>query len=212
MITYYGVPLSFINSNFFIAFVILNLILVMIIIGLTFMCSLIFNYGERLILWILMTTCCRRDKRLYSIISKQMNAHQVRNNKTSIMLTLSVAFLFFSASSFELISTLVQKSFDKIIGADMFINAVFGVLDEGPLANYLTEQQTTGDRPVEDFVFVSLDMKSALELGDPAGSASYLRPPSRHSSNEYPFEARLYAVPENYFDVVDNSFYVPNEL
>ena len=69
------------------------------------------------------------------------------------MMTLSVAFMFFSSSSFELISTLVVKSFDKIIGSDVYINALFGVLDEGPLSQYLTEQQTTGDRIVQDFTF-----------------------------------------------------------
>ena len=57
------------------AFVILNIILVMIIIGLTFMCALIFNYIERLILWTLTRTCCRRDKRLYPLIRKQMDSH-----------------------------------------------------------------------------------------------------------------------------------------
>ena len=51
-LTYYGVPLSFLNDNLFIGFVILSLILIMVIIGLTFMCTLLFNYLERLLLWI----------------------------------------------------------------------------------------------------------------------------------------------------------------
>ena len=164
ILTYYGVPLSFINGNLFVAFVILSLILIMMIIGLTFMCALLFNYIEALILWIVINTCCRRDKRIHSIVTKQMDAHQIRNNKTSIMMTLSVAFLFFSASSFELINTLVQKGFDKVIGTDFYINAMFGVLDEGPLSTFLTEQQTTGDRLVDDFVFTSLDLSSTLNL------------------------------------------------
>lgn len=69
-ITYYGVPLSFLNQNFFVAFVILSLILIMIIIGLTFMCTLIFNYVERLLLWLTLNTCCRKDKRIHSLIRK----------------------------------------------------------------------------------------------------------------------------------------------
>ena len=100
VLTYYGVPLSFLNGNLFVGFVILSLILVMVILGLTFMCTLIFNYVESFILWILINTCCRKDRRIHSIITKQMDAHQIRNIKTSIMMTLSVAFLFFAASSF----------------------------------------------------------------------------------------------------------------
>lgn len=121
-VTYYGVPLSFLNENLFVAFVILSLILIMVILGLTFMCTLIFNHVESLLLTILLYSCCRRDLRIKQIITKQMNAHQVRNNKTSIMFTLSVAFLFFASSSFELINTLVLKGFDKIIGADLYVS------------------------------------------------------------------------------------------
>ena len=62
VVTYYGVPLSFFNSNYFAAFLILSLILIMIIIGLTFMCTLVFEYLEALLLWIALSTCCRRDK------------------------------------------------------------------------------------------------------------------------------------------------------
>lgn len=64
-ITYYGVPLSFLNENFFMAFVILSLLLIMVILGLTFMCTLLFNLIERLLLWIILNTCCWRDKRIH---------------------------------------------------------------------------------------------------------------------------------------------------
>lgn len=67
-LTYYGVPLSFFNQNFFAAFVILSLILIMTIIGLTFMCTLLFEYIERLFLWITLNTFCRRDRQVHSIV------------------------------------------------------------------------------------------------------------------------------------------------
>ena len=56
------------------------------------------------------------------------------------MFTLATAFLFFSASSFELINTLVLKGFDKSIGADIFVYAARGMLAEGPLTSYLSSQ------------------------------------------------------------------------
>lgn len=50
-----------------------------------------------------------------------MAAHEVRNNKTSIMFTLSVAFLFFAASSFEMLNVITLKGFDRAIGTDLYV-------------------------------------------------------------------------------------------
>ena len=89
------------------------------------------------------------------------------------MFTLSVAFLFFSASSFELINTLVLKGFDKAIGADIYVfAAVTKLLAEGPLTAYLNEQMS--DNLVDDFAFTSLDLMDALLLGGKDGHRNYL--------------------------------------
>lgn len=75
VVVYYGVPLSFINNNFLTAFLILGLLLILIVVGMTFMCTLIFSLVERLILWLTIITCCRRDRRLHSLIVKQIEGH-----------------------------------------------------------------------------------------------------------------------------------------
>ena len=202
IMTYYGVPLSFLHNNMFVGFVILSLILIMIIIGLTFMCTLLFTHLERLLLWILMTTCCRRDRRIQSIISKQMAAHQVRNNKTSIMFTLSVAFLFFSASSFEMINTLVLKGFDKIIGADIYVfAAVTLMLNEGELSNYLQEQKDADEHLIVDYAYSSMDWESSIELGSGYLGYSTIYDASQFAPTYYIW-TKLYGLPRNYFDVV----------
>lgn len=97
----------------------LNLVLILVIIGLTFICVLLFEYLEAFILWICINTCCRCDKRLHHVIKKNMEAHRPRNGKTSLMFTLCISFLIFSASSFKLTSTLVAKAAESIIGADI---------------------------------------------------------------------------------------------
>ena len=61
-------------------FLLLNIILVMIVIGLTFLCTLFFSLIERLLLWTTLNTCCRRDKKMYHVIVKNMEAHAKRNN------------------------------------------------------------------------------------------------------------------------------------
>ena len=123
VLVYYGVPLSFLNVNYLTAFLILGSVLIMVIIGMTFLCSIIYSYGERLFLWIILHTCCRRDKRLHSLILTTMDGHQIRNQKTSIIYTLSIAFLLFACSYFILLATLIDKAISKSFGADINVYA-----------------------------------------------------------------------------------------
>ena len=57
--TYYVIPMSFLNQDFGSLFFLLNLLLLMVVIGLTLICVLLFKYLERLILWGVLSTCCR---------------------------------------------------------------------------------------------------------------------------------------------------------
>ena len=70
ILTYYGVPLAFLNQQMLVALLILGLILILVVIGMTFLCSLVYNYLERLLLWITLATCCRKDRRIHSLILK----------------------------------------------------------------------------------------------------------------------------------------------
>ena len=63
--TYYLIPYSFYEQDTIMMFLLLNMLLLMIIVGLTFICVLLFRYLESLILWTTIHTCCRRDKRVY---------------------------------------------------------------------------------------------------------------------------------------------------
>mmetsp|Transcript_15624 Transcript_15624/g.19661 ORF Transcript_15624/g.19661 Transcript_15624/m.19661 type:complete len:179 (+) Transcript_15624:792-1328(+) len=98
--TFYFLPLSFTQGHITLFFMILGLILVLVVVGLTFLCTLLFSSLEKLLLWITLHTCCRRDKHIYSVVVKNLESHSPRNNKTSIMFNLAVSFLIFSASSF----------------------------------------------------------------------------------------------------------------
>ena len=62
-----------------------------------------------------------------------------RNSKTSILFTLSISFLIFSASSFNLIATLIEKTVLALLGADLYGLAVHGYMTEIPIANFLDE-------------------------------------------------------------------------
>lgn len=96
----------------------------MIIIGLTFISVLIFEFVEKGFLSLLMATCCRRDRRLKDVISKNLDGHRKRNSKTSIMFTLAISFLIFSASSFSLLSGVVEGEVITLLGSDLYIDQV----------------------------------------------------------------------------------------
>jgi len=90
-------------------FFIFDLLLLMIIVGLTFMSVMLFEPFETLLLWITMNTCCRKDRKLQTLVNKNLEGHRNRNSKTSIMFTLAMSFTIFSASAFSLISTMISS-------------------------------------------------------------------------------------------------------
>ena len=142
---------------FTIMFMLLNMVLIMVILGMTFICILLFEYLERFLLWSSINTCCRKDKRLHHVIIKNMEAHKPRNAKTSLMFTLAISFLIFSASSFSLISSLVLKTVESLIGADLLATNPGGFINEVPMTEFITNQMS-GDNPaIYDYAFTSID-------------------------------------------------------
>ena len=73
------------------------------------------------------------------VVQKNMQAHMKRNSKTSILFTLSISFLIFSASSFNLIATLIEKTVLALLGADLYGLAVHGYMTEVPIAEFLDD-------------------------------------------------------------------------
>ena len=107
-VTYYFIPYFQSQGDTTMVFIILNMILVLLIIGLTFISTLLFNIVERVLLWLTLNTCCRRDRRFYDVITKNMDGHKQRNNKTSIMFTLAISFMMFSITSFNIMTSISQ--------------------------------------------------------------------------------------------------------
>jgi len=133
----------------------------MIIIGLTFMSVLIFEFVEKGFLWICMHTCCIRDKKLKDVISKNLDGHRKRNSKTSIMFTLAISFLIFAASSFGLLSGLIEGEVITIFGSDLWIDSPMAAsghyLDESTLSAFI-EEQITFDGSIAAYGYISASM------------------------------------------------------
>ena len=158
-ITYYCVPLTFYYQKTEWFLFIFDLLLVMIIIGLTFMSVLIFECVEKGFLWMLMHTCCKRDRKLSDVISKNLDGHRKRNSKTSIMFTLAISFLIFAASSFSLLSGLIEGEVITLFGADLWIDAPLAskghFLNETTLTEFI-EAQIAYDGAIQSYGYSSV--------------------------------------------------------
>lgn len=138
----------------------------MIIIGLTFMSVLIFEFVEKGFLWMTLNTCCRRDKKLRDVISKNLDGHRRRNSKTSIMFTLAISFLIFAASSFSLLAGLIEGEVVTIFGADLYIDSIRAskgiFLDEKNLTKFMQDQKDY-DGAIQDWAYISLPMEDLTD-------------------------------------------------
>lgn len=72
-----------------------------------------------------------------------MEAHRQRNSKTSIMFTLAISYLIFSASSFLVLSSIITDTVQALIGADIRVESSNSYLNEVPIAEFLDSQKTT---------------------------------------------------------------------
>ena len=138
--TYYLVPLTYINEKMKWFLLCFDAILMMIILGLTFMSLLLFEHLEKFLLWLLMRTCARKDRKLHGVIVKNLDGHRSANMKSSIMFTMTISFLIYAASSFKLLSGMIKGSIVNQYGSDVYVKAgSFSTypLDETELTDFL---------------------------------------------------------------------------
>jgi len=211
-ITYYCVPLTFYYQKTEWFLFIFDTLLVMIIIGLTFMSVLIFEFVEKGLLWLLINTCCRRDKRLKDVISKNLDGHRKRNSKTSIMFTLAISFLIFASSSFTLLSGLIQGEVITLFGSDLYIDQIQvnkGIfLDEADLTEFIVDINARYPGSIADYSFVSTPISTLTELlmnDDYKTSFSDL-------TGYNLINIAISAVPDNYLSTIDMNYYYPNDF
>jgi len=196
VVTFYLVPSSFLNKNLGLFFDVFNLILLMIIFGLTFLAVLVFSIIERIIKWIILITCCRKDRHLSSLIQKNMDGHRKRNSKTSIMLTLSLAFAIFSAASFKMINRVIESELEVIAGADLYANCLTGnnFIDEPATTEFLEKNRDK----LDGYSFVSASINTIMaKCSD--GNKQKTGGMSGYSMKT----TDILGVPENYLSVID---------
>ena len=143
-----------------------------------------------------------------------MYIHQIavtrpRNSKTSLMFTLAISFLIFSASSFSLTSTLVVKAAESIIGSDIKAQNLSGYLDEIPIAEFLDNQIAAVGQPVLDYAFASITSQYLWGTAASIGGNSAITTASDSSGR---INIHYIGVPRNLLDVVNADFYIPTDM
>lgn len=124
IMTYYLVPASFLFERFDIFFYIINIILIGMLLGVSFLCFLVFRICQKAFVFSFLC-CFRRDRKLKSLIYKNLESHGKRNSKTSIMFTITLAFLIFAGTSFALVGNMIQDLIRLSFAADMFCSSRF---------------------------------------------------------------------------------------
>jgi len=64
------------------------------------------------------------DRKLSPLIHKNLNSHQLRNMKSSLMFAVTVSFLIFTSASFNQIGVFLTKTSTLLFGADLIFRKI----------------------------------------------------------------------------------------
>jgi len=210
VITYYFLPASFLFNRLDLFFFILNMILVGMIIGLTFLCFLIFPYVQMGIIYVF-TFVFSFDLKLRPLILKNLNhSHKKRNMKTAMLFTIALSFLVFSGSSLLLIGNLILGFIKNFVGGDIVISSFLSGnhLPEKDLRAFCDREMVKEKPLMEMYAFAGLELTEYFE--EVFGQSFEFR---LNSGGSFPDnEVNIIPVEENYIDSSLIDFYVPKHL
>lgn len=111
ILTYYVAPAAFLLGQFEVFFGILNSLLLMMILGLTFISILLLPTVMNFFIHVFMYIN-GKDIKLKVIVMKNLKSHKKRNIKTAIMFAICLSFLIFAGSTFALIGNLIESTLE----------------------------------------------------------------------------------------------------
>ncbi|EAN94932.1 putative permease-like protein [Trypanosoma cruzi] len=139
-IVYYLIPFSFIFENMMLLFLLLNLVLVVMVVGICFIVTVAEPYIQLVFLWLMVWG---NEKRLLTIVKKNLYDHQSRNAKAFMMVLISVGTIISSGVMFVMLSNASEDMTRLTNGADINIaSSAFDVpLDERELNAFLEKRR-----------------------------------------------------------------------
>ncbi|ELP85040.1 hypothetical protein EIN_079820 [Entamoeba invadens IP1] len=148
-ITYYLVPLSFLNTNFTLLFTCFLIVLLAFLAGLCLLSQIFQPWMQTIIRYIIITPF---QSALLSIVGKNLDSHSARNTKTTLILTITISFVLFAGAAFSLSQTTLTNVIRQQLGADVQVKNTVGTLDKDLLESYLSSSSH-----VESYSFMTSD-------------------------------------------------------
>ena len=204
---YYITPLSFYFNRFDIFLLLLNLVFLGMNLGLIVIANLVESKFEKLILWIVNLFLCK-NRSLKVVIDKNLESHKKRNQKTALMITMSVCFIIFSGSGIKtntlgLINQLVETQGADLVltGGGVRPSSIYG-LNQKEISNFLEEYKTRFPGVIADYCWSS----ETLEWF-PFVNEVKLSPLSLYPN----IDAHVTGVNTTIMSTILTELYVPNE-
>lgn len=203
-LTFYLAPYAYAFSNMGLFFGIMNAVLMLMTLGLSFLAILLQGPLETFVLWII-TFAFWKNRQLRLIIKKNFDAHKKKNRKTSLMFILALAFLIFSGTGFKINSDMLIDQIKSTLGSDLVVTALpyeTTFLNESDIRSQLDQFKVNYPSVIRDYAFVSQPFSLQKQVSDIDYSALTSTPV---------FDADIVGVDESYLRSVYESLYVPNE-
>lgn len=131
------------------------------------------------------------------------------------MFTLAISFLIFAASSFTLLSGLIEGEVVTLFGSDLYVDAIQAYdgafLNETVLSEFL-EAQIAFDGAISSYGYISVQMSdlTTLVTKDSYYDASEKSQRLGDLTGYNLININVMSVPEEYLDIVDDNYYFPN--
>ena len=203
ILTYYVAPYAVIYSNVPLFFIVLTIVMIMMVIGFVLLGNLAQPYFEKFLLKVILISM-PRERSLETIVRKNFYAHRERNTKTSIMFSLTLAFIIFAGTGFRLDAHIIVQYLQQTLGSDIIVKTLDDVfLNETNIRYNLEKFKHENPNIIKDYSFVSHHF-SLQPYIDPVNFTSLAKDPS--------ISVQILSIDSSYLNSVYEDYYVPTEF
>ena len=156
---------------------------------------------ERAVLWALLW---RSERRLKTLIVRNLGSHRERNSKSFMLFTMSVACVIFGGVLFTLLSTSVAHNIRIFAGSDVMVmtSNFQHPLDRPALDRFLSQQQREG--VVGTWSYATFPLRDYPQMDSSERLSTFLGFPTRNQ--------RVVAVTPEYLDTVYPEYVLLDEI
>ncbi|CUG90632.1 permease-like protein, putative, partial [Bodo saltans] len=117
---YYLLPMVYLYDNLLIFFMIMNIVLLIMLFGLCLLAFSCQGAASSAWLWLIVRG---PDKRLLTLVSKNMEAHAMKSQRAFVMFILAISSVVFGGIAFQFLSVGMSQILELSSGADLLITS-----------------------------------------------------------------------------------------